>query len=82
MSIKSLKDQYIKLLSDRISVSVEDLTDNEAKLIDESYYLFKDKLDDMKILNDEIKRLSIELANLKAMNDDKDYGDEDNANDN
>jgi hypothetical protein len=36
----------------------------------------KEKLEDIKILNDEIKRLSIENANLKAYNDDKDYGDE------
>jgi hypothetical protein len=36
----------------------------------------EEKLEDIKILKDNIKRLSIENANLKAYNDDKDYGDE------
>ena len=68
-----LKKQYKKMLADTITVSVEDLTENEEKLIDESFILFSSKLDDIKILNDEIKRISIELANLKSMQDNSDY---------
>jgi hypothetical protein len=68
--MESLKDKYVKLLSSRITVSVDDLTDNESKLIAESFELFSEKLDDIKILKDELKRVSIELANLKAMQDD------------
>jgi hypothetical protein len=63
----TLKEQYVKLLADHITVSVEDLTKNEIDLINLSYVLFKDKLDDIKTGNDEVKRLSIELANYKAM---------------
>lgn len=70
MKLLSLKEQYVKLLADSISISVEDLSPNEEKLINESYILFKNKLDDMKDMSDEIKRLSIEVANLKAMQDD------------
>ena len=66
----SLKDKYIKLLAGRITVSVDDLTDNEFKLINESFELFSEKLDDIRILNDELKRVNIELINLKAMRDD------------
>ena len=69
----SLKDKYIKLLSNKITVSIEDLTNNELKLITESFELFKEKLDDIKILNDELKRVNIELINLKSMLDDSDY---------
>jgi len=70
--MESLKDKYIKLLADKITVSVDDLTDNELKLISESYELFSEKIDDIKLLNDQIKRISVELANLKAMHDDSD----------
>jgi hypothetical protein len=70
--MESLKDRYVKLLASKIIVSIDDLTDNESKLIDESFELFKEKLDDIEILKDEIKRISIELANLKAMQDDSD----------
>ena len=68
--MESLKDKYIKLLSSKITVSVDDLSDNELKLITESFELFDEKLDDIKILNDELKRVNIELINLKAMRDD------------
>lgn len=68
--MESLKDKYVKLLAGKITVSVDDLTDNELKLINESFELFSEKLDDIKILHDELKRISIELANLKAMRDD------------
>jgi hypothetical protein len=67
--MESLKDKYIKLLSSKITVSVDDLTDNELKLITESFELFSEKLDDIKILQDELKRVNIELINLKAMHD-------------
>lgn len=70
--MESLKDKYVKLLAGRITVSVDDLTDNELKLINESFELFSEKLDDIRILNDELKRISVELANLKAMQDDSD----------
>jgi hypothetical protein len=68
--MESIKDKYIKLLAGKITVSVDDLTENELSLITESFELFSEKLDDIKILNDELKRISVELANLKAMSDD------------
>jgi hypothetical protein len=74
--MKSLKEQYFKLLADSILLSVDDLTDNEKTLIERSFDLFENKLEDIKILNDEIKRISLELANLKSMNDDRDYLDD------
>ena len=75
--MESLKDKYIKLLAGKITVSLDDLTDNELILINESFELFSEKLDDIKILNDELKRISIELANLKAMYDDSENDYED-----
>lgn len=70
--MESLKEKYIKLLASKITVSVDDLTDNEMTLIKESFEMFCEKLEDIKILNDELKRVTIELANLKAMLDDSD----------
>jgi len=68
--METLKDKYIKLLAGKITVSVDDLTDNELYLITESFELFSEKMNDIKILNDELRRVSVELANLKAMLDD------------
>jgi len=76
---KTLKEQYeelilSKLFPDRKFEFVrEELTDNEKMIIEFTYELFQEKLDDMKILQDEIKRISVENANLRAYNDDKDY---------
>ena len=73
---KSLKDQYYDLVTGRITVSKEDLTKTEIEIIELGFDLMEEKLEDIKILKDNIKRLSIENANLKSYNDDKDYGEE------
>lgn len=77
--ILTLEEQYWQLLCNKILVSKEDLTPNEHTLIKESYVLFKEKLVELKTLEDEVKRISLELANLKAMKDDKDYDNEDTS---
>lgn len=61
------KEDYTKALADHITVSVEDLSPTEVELINKSYSIFNDRLSDLKSLQDEVKRLSIELANHKAM---------------
>ena len=76
MKFKTLKEKFTEMMVNRICVSLEDLTDNEKTLIESAYETFKEKLEDIKILEDENRRISIELANLKAYNDDSDiYGD-------
>ena len=67
MKYQTLKEKYTKLLADHITVSVEDLTKNELDLINQSFILFQDKLEEIKTNDDEVKLLSIELANYKAM---------------
>ena len=69
----SLKDQFTKHLAEKILVKVEDLSENEKALIEHSFALFIDKMEDIKTLNDELKRLTTELLNLKSMHDDRDY---------
>ena len=69
--IPSLKERYVKLIADNLTISVEDLTESEKAVIDESYVLFEEKMADLKIADDEVIRLKIELANYKAMYDDK-----------
>ena len=72
MKFKSLKEKFTEMMANKISVSLEDLTDNEKLLIESAYEVFKEKLEDIKILEDENRRISIELANLKSYNDDLD----------
>ena len=74
---KSLKDRYKELILSRVLIDKEDLTDEESSIINFSYELFQEKLDDIKLLNNEIVRLSIELANLKSYNYNNDYDYED-----
>ena len=54
-------------------IKEEDLTETEKEIINYSFSVLKERLEDIKLLNDEVVRLSIELANLKSYNDDKDY---------
>lgn len=76
---KTIQEQYeefilFKLFPDRkIHFIREELTENEKMILELGYELFQEKLDDMKILQDEITRLSVEVANLKSYNDNNDY---------
>lgn len=73
MKFKTLKEQYIEMMANKIAVSVDDLTDNERKLIEAGYESFKEKLEDIKIISDDFKRVSIELANLRSYTNDVGY---------
>jgi hypothetical protein len=70
MEFKTLKEQYRDLVTDKISISKEDLTETEETIIDIGYNLLVEKMDDIKILKDELRRVSIDLANMKAFNSD------------
>ena len=78
MEFKTLKEQYTDLIINRVCISKDDLTDSEKEIIEIGYELFIDKLEDIKILHGELKRVSLELANLKAYSDDNEYGGDDN----
>jgi hypothetical protein len=79
---KTQKEQYEELILNevfpdrKIDFIKEELTDNENSIINVAYNLFKEKLEDIKILQDEITRISVENANLKSYNDNKDYDEE------
>lgn len=70
MEFKTLKEQYRDLVVDKLSISKEDLTETEDTIIDIGYNLLVEKLEDIKILQDELRRVSIDLANMKAFNSD------------
>lgn len=55
-----------------LSLSEDDLTDNEKILIEQGFRLFNEKMEDIQILNDENRRISIELANMKSYLEDFD----------
>ena len=70
MKFKSIKERYVEMMANRISVSVGDLTDNEMSIIEYGYTIFSEKLEDIKTLEDENRRISVELANIKSYRDD------------
>lgn len=75
--MNSLYDTYKKILIDKITVCEEDLTQNELLLIKTSFEIFNDRLSDIKTLQDEVSRLTIENLNIKSYNDNTDYEEED-----
>jgi hypothetical protein len=70
---KSPKEKYTEGVLNHLLIKMEDLTDTEKEIINYSFSVLKERLEDIKILNDELARLNIEIANLKSYNDDKDY---------
>jgi hypothetical protein len=77
--VNSLKQQYVKNIADQLSVSVEDLTDTEQKIIDIAFDIFEGRMSDIKALEDEVKRLGLQIANLKASMDDNNYENDEEA---
>lgn len=76
MKYLSLKQQFIKKLADHITVSVEDLSSVELAIIDKAFDILQDNMEETKTQTDEVKRLSLEVANLKSMQDDSNYDEE------
>jgi hypothetical protein len=70
---KTPKEKYTEGILKYLLIKKEDLTETEKEIIDYSFSVLKERLEDIKLLNDEVVRLNIELANLKSYNDDKDY---------
>jgi len=70
---KTPRQKYTEGVLNHLLIKMEDLTETEKEIITYGFNLLQERLDEMKILNDEIKRLNIELANFKSYNDDNDY---------
>jgi hypothetical protein len=70
---KTPKEKYTEGILNYLLIKKEDLTETEKEIIDYSFSVLKERLEDIKLLNDAVVRLNIELANLKSYNDDKDY---------
>ena len=73
MLFKTPRQKYTEGVLNYLLIKEEDLTETEKEIITYGFDLLQERLDEMKILNDEIKRLNIELANLKSYNDDGEY---------
>lgn len=73
MEYLTLKQQFVKKMADHITISVEDLNATELAIMDKAFDIIQDSLEECKTQSDEVKRLSLELANLKSMYDDTDY---------
>ena len=70
---KPPKEEYIDGVLNYLLIKKEDLTDSEKEIINYSFSVLKERLEDIKLLNDEVNRLNIKLANLKSYDDNKDY---------
>jgi len=71
--MKTPKEIYTDGVLNYLLINKEDLTETEKQIIEYSFSVLKERLEDIKLLNDEVVRLNIEIANLKSYNDDKDY---------
>ena len=67
------KEEYTDGVLNYLLIKKEDLTDSEKEIINYSFSVLEERLEDIKLLNDEVKRLNIELANIKSYDDNKDY---------
>lgn len=74
--MKNLKEEYIKLISNKISISKEDLTPIELEIIDFTFSLLEEKLEDIKLLNEDLHRIKIDFLNLKSSLDNSEYHEE------
>lgn len=72
MEFKTLREQFKESMADSIPCSVEDLSASELSIIEKAYDFFISKLSDIKALEDDVKRLSLENINMKAMYNTKD----------
>lgn len=71
--MNALKTEYKKLMCDKMLVHIDDLSDTELAIIENSFDIIESKVKEIKELNDMIYRLNIEIRNLKSYQDDKDY---------
>lgn len=67
MNREIYRKEFKKHISNQLLISQEDLTKTENEIIDKTYEMFMDKIEEIKVLQDDNKRLSIELSNLKSM---------------
>lgn len=68
LKFKTPKKEYTEGLLNHLLINEEDLTNTEKEIIDYSFSVLRERLEDIKLLNDEVKRLNIELLNLKSYN--------------
>lgn len=69
----TMRPEYMKYVSEKIMISIEDLSDTEMEIINITFDLFKEKVDDIKMLNDDINKLQNAYLNLKSSLDDNNY---------
>jgi hypothetical protein len=70
---KTLKEKYIEIIANKLCISIDDLTSSEKQIIDITFDILEDRLQDMKALEDDNKRFMNENSNLKAFQDDRDF---------
>lgn len=68
-----LKKEYTRIISEKISLKEADFSHTEKEILNIGFNMVKEKIDEIRELNDEIIRVKIEILNLKSYSDDKDY---------
>lgn len=67
MNREIYRKEFNKCISQHVFISEEDLTKTEKEIINKAYELFIDKIEEIKVLQDDNNRLLIELSNMKSM---------------
>lgn len=67
LNIPSEKDQFFKHFEDNLLISKDDFSKVETEIINIAFDMFRYKNEEIRTLETEIRRLNLELKNIKAM---------------
>jgi len=67
------RKEYNSRVCERLAIIYDDLQPTELQIMDISFDIIESKLEEIKLLRDELYQKNIEIRNLKAFNDDGDY---------
>ena len=73
MSGNVMRKEYNTRICERLSIIYDDLTPTELQIMELSFDIIESKLDDIKLLREELYMKNIEIRNLKSYNDNRDY---------
>ncbi len=65
-----MRPEYIKYISDKIQIPIEELTYTEMEIINVTFDLYREKMDDIRMLNHDIKKLQKAYIDLKRSTND------------
>jgi len=71
--MSQMRKEYNSRVCERLTIIYDDLQPTELQIMDISFDIIEAKLEEIKLLRDELYQKNIEIRNLKAFNDDGEY---------